>query len=368
MSTGDMQRETALETLGLAGKPTADELRRAYLRQVRAHSPERDPEAFRRVRDAYELLQGWASPSEALAAPSLGAELTPTESTPIDVGDDEQDCPGEATGDPEDVARALLADFARPAPGTEAEPSPFLALQTFLALLELDRVELARELLDAFGAHTRQLQSEASFGPYLGVRWRFAQELDMVARFDRGLSRALATALNADDLLLARQELLRARSTHGAELARYLRAHAPLSWSRVRVVVAPSVAQRLAHTFRGRGWFPAVWLVFLITLVRLTTPGCGGALPERSEPSARPPPLPSTLSRAFEFALRGREPGSWSSLTSLLDVGDCRSVREEWPLYRAMRALPADRELEEERRRHILRVCSELSALLQEQP
>ena len=47
----------AFATLGL-GEHTAvtqDAIRRAYLRQVRAHPPERDPEGFRRVREAYEI-------------------------------------------------------------------------------------------------------------------------------------------------------------------------------------------------------------------------------------------------------------------------------------------------------------------------
>ena len=33
------------------------EIRRAYLQMVRAHSPERDPEHFARIRNAYEQLQ-----------------------------------------------------------------------------------------------------------------------------------------------------------------------------------------------------------------------------------------------------------------------------------------------------------------------
>ena len=33
------------------------EVRLAYLQQVRAHPPERDPEGFKRVREAYEVLR-----------------------------------------------------------------------------------------------------------------------------------------------------------------------------------------------------------------------------------------------------------------------------------------------------------------------
>ncbi|HYP98052.1 MAG TPA: J domain-containing protein [Polyangiaceae bacterium] len=52
----------ALLALGVGGKSewetlSADALKRAYLKKVRAHPPERDPEGFRRVREAYEFLR-----------------------------------------------------------------------------------------------------------------------------------------------------------------------------------------------------------------------------------------------------------------------------------------------------------------------
>jgi hypothetical protein len=63
----------ALEVLGLQGSPAETEVRRAYLRKVKEHPPERDPEGFRRVREAYDFLKRnpWAyappvnAPSEA---------------------------------------------------------------------------------------------------------------------------------------------------------------------------------------------------------------------------------------------------------------------------------------------------------------
>src|SRR5918996_628962 len=36
---------------------SSEEVRAAYLRLVRAHPPDRDPDAFERVRDAYETLR-----------------------------------------------------------------------------------------------------------------------------------------------------------------------------------------------------------------------------------------------------------------------------------------------------------------------
>ena len=43
--------------LGLDRSANADDVRRAYLRLVRVHTPEADPEQFKRVRTAYETLR-----------------------------------------------------------------------------------------------------------------------------------------------------------------------------------------------------------------------------------------------------------------------------------------------------------------------
>lgn len=46
----------ARELLGVSDTVSADALRRAYLRRIKKHSPERDPEGFRATREAYECL------------------------------------------------------------------------------------------------------------------------------------------------------------------------------------------------------------------------------------------------------------------------------------------------------------------------
>ncbi len=60
-----MTVQEALETLGITAEATADEVRRAYLRLLKQHKPEVDPEGFRRLREAYELAK------EALENPAL---------------------------------------------------------------------------------------------------------------------------------------------------------------------------------------------------------------------------------------------------------------------------------------------------------
>lgn len=43
--------------LGVGPSATDDEVRAAYLQKVREHPPDRSPEAFERIRDAYEALR-----------------------------------------------------------------------------------------------------------------------------------------------------------------------------------------------------------------------------------------------------------------------------------------------------------------------
>ncbi|MGQ9675610.1 MAG: J domain-containing protein [Chloroflexota bacterium] len=52
--------------LGVEPDATSTEIRLAYLQRVREHAPERDPEGFKRVREAYETLR----------SPRKRAELT----------------------------------------------------------------------------------------------------------------------------------------------------------------------------------------------------------------------------------------------------------------------------------------------------
>ncbi len=49
--------QEAARILGLSPTATADDVRAAYLREVKAHPPDRDPESFEKLRDAYETLR-----------------------------------------------------------------------------------------------------------------------------------------------------------------------------------------------------------------------------------------------------------------------------------------------------------------------
>ncbi len=52
-----MTPETPEKTLDVAASATDEEIRAAYLRKVKEYPPDRAPEQFERVRDAYEMLR-----------------------------------------------------------------------------------------------------------------------------------------------------------------------------------------------------------------------------------------------------------------------------------------------------------------------
>jgi len=62
-------RGEAHEILGTDDDTSVDAIRRAYLRAVKAHPPERDPDGFQRVREAYELLRAPAAQIPVTDAP-----------------------------------------------------------------------------------------------------------------------------------------------------------------------------------------------------------------------------------------------------------------------------------------------------------
>lgn len=62
----------ARDLLEVDDAATADALRRAYLRKIKQHKPERDPAGFQRCREAYELLTRWL-PRPASSAPHAPA-------------------------------------------------------------------------------------------------------------------------------------------------------------------------------------------------------------------------------------------------------------------------------------------------------
>lgn len=62
-----MDVHEARAALGVSISATPEEVRRAYLRAVKQHRPETDPEGFARVRDAFELLKSFHAQAQFLS-------------------------------------------------------------------------------------------------------------------------------------------------------------------------------------------------------------------------------------------------------------------------------------------------------------
>jgi DnaJ-class molecular chaperone len=69
--------ERAAALLGISVSASEQELRAAYLQKVQQHPPDRDPEVFEQVRDAYEQMRNPAVRAQAvLQGPSPFAPLS----------------------------------------------------------------------------------------------------------------------------------------------------------------------------------------------------------------------------------------------------------------------------------------------------
>lgn len=57
MRRDDDSHDSPWAVLGVDEHGTDDAIRKAYLRKTREHPPEREPEAFERIREAYDTLR-----------------------------------------------------------------------------------------------------------------------------------------------------------------------------------------------------------------------------------------------------------------------------------------------------------------------
>jgi hypothetical protein len=128
-----MVEARALELLGVGQLDgvSQDELRRAYLRAVKAHPPERDADGFREVREAYELLQG------ALRLRQFRASVLEAEARAVasEVSSNLSSGAGEEAVVAEPAETAEPAEPAQPEQEKPADPlaSEFMELHSALA-------------------------------------------------------------------------------------------------------------------------------------------------------------------------------------------------------------------------------------------
>lgn len=204
-----MDLDEARSILGVDEACTADALRRAYFRTAKRHKPDLDPDGFRRVREAYELILGNAlgladSPAnddEPRRAP------TPQPATELDrlhriVEHLDRDAVT-------DAALELIELLRLRQVSTEVvSPPPELMLFVFLELQTLGQHDIARELVDAF-QNAGSALNEHTMGQDAVVIWLYVRELmDVEPRLASEVKRAIASALQGEDLLACRHQIL----------------------------------------------------------------------------------------------------------------------------------------------------------------
>lgn len=207
-----MNRKLALDVLGLSAPIQTGALRRAYLRAVRSHPPEHDPEGFARVRAAYELLLN--------AAPDLvndGVDVRDLTTTPLTDPDPDHEpshAASEGAGIGFDSSRweqihldkaddASLIELAgqirsqlmRPPEVAMLLPPVDVILTLFFRLVAAgsESTPLLQTLQDALAREAYRLSDISTTA---AGQLRLAVELDACAgKLDEGLRQALATGV-----------------------------------------------------------------------------------------------------------------------------------------------------------------------------
>ncbi len=110
----------AWELLGVSDGATRKEIRRAYLRQVKQHKPDRDPEGFQRVREAYEVVRHFGYD------PALHGDVLPTPvlAGPVDRPDQSVPEPSETSTEASSEGVAVGAAASEAVAGEEPDQEP----------------------------------------------------------------------------------------------------------------------------------------------------------------------------------------------------------------------------------------------------
>jgi len=305
----------ALEVMGLEDVEamTPDQLRRAYLRRLRLHPPERDPDGFARLRAGFELLQRAVASRAALAAAGLrlvetddGLGVVPEDEAawsaaveeveaaadeaapdppPEPAADDDIRAEGDDGAADEDVRAEAEPDAADGEPAVDGVPP--LDEMTMAELVDL-LVELLQErAVDEAVDLERAWREEHDGDDCLRVdqhdsmRWLLARELVGVAgELPPPVLGALADGLAAGDLGTARARLegFKSRASWAsASASALLERRAPTIFPFVRgTLAAPPradrpVRRRAGGGGGGGGGARPVWLLglFAVMIVRV---------------------------------------------------------------------------------------------------
>jgi len=395
--------EEAFAELGLKPPTSADALRRAYLKAVRAHSPERDPEGFQRVRKAYDLLRSaswrWAArpASEAelpdrsgltVPAPSKDSEavvldgevvrpvvqvrvdgLSHTISVEaradadVDFAYERPFAEAVAAGKLARASELLLERLSAPLDVGSLSVTSWRALDLSLQLLEEGDPSRARRVFEALEQRTTALGVGKDLGPVLAARSMLLGELlALESKVPDKLIVALAEGVRHQDFDEAVRVFDALRSKQWS-LGRIVKANAP----RLRRLLG---IERGSLQF-GPGWPRWSWLwVAYVILQGFYSCLRPGAEPTRPASHAHASTTHDAGARLQPEDSEDRKlvrTAAW--IDDAVRAGDCTTVREQWPYYvRAVRSHPESRDNYAVRREQAFHMCNELANELSETP
>jgi hypothetical protein len=407
-----MEVESAFAALDLAGPVPQSALKRAYLKAVRKHPPERDPEGFRRVRDAFEWLEArpwlcaatgssetpptWSEPRQPLQAatppaqpepepelrpgPELDSRLSSTEPCPAGLDRDPPDLDFDALVEPIDpealveLGHGVLRAIAPARSLSSYPPPPHLVVELVLRLIEANEANLASDLVEAF---QRALDEQfyplrALHGETIGV-WQLVREVeDLRGEVPGKLRRKLSRGIREGDFEEAITVFERMSTERGPELRVAFQREAPTLYA----AVWPRVDREAAGFDPKPNAFGSIaiwrWIGLILILARCAF--SSSDRPARSTYVSPPPPVVAASSTSEprdvqppladrDFTARQRE-----RIERVIDEAilrhDCTSLIEQWPLYEnsfvAVEETPALVAARENKRRAADSACPEL--------
>ena len=236
-----MTREQALAELGVPGHADADTVRRAYLRGLKTRKPEVDPEGFKRLREAFELISAGVGEDEE--EPQVGAAAqdppAPTDASQTEARDAQEEDDEDAPAAEVDLAEAYHRALVDLSPA----PPPRLAVDQIFALLAERRPNAARRLASAFGTWVTATGEVTALGGVLGIRWRMARDLADLERYaPKKLIAAIAKGEREGNAMLGADEARRYRTARPDEartLGRYMLRSTPLLAAYADALVPP---------------------------------------------------------------------------------------------------------------------------------